>query len=273
VAELKTISGSDVLYRHWPAGGAKAALLLVYGFGAPGERWNFFADHFSGKGFACYALELRGLGETKERPRGHIDSFDRYYQDLRAMAALIKKENPGKKIFLAGDSLGGVLSFVMAASDPDLFQGLICMSPYFKNVLKFSLLDYLILLPALLFNPRWMIDAHFTSQMVTRDVEYQKILDSDPREWRQISAKYSVNVLWEQVRANWLKKKVRVPVLFLLSGKDYLGDPSASKRIFRGLTVQDRSLIEYPEMLHALYIDLGREKVFGDILGWIEKRL
>jgi alpha-beta hydrolase superfamily lysophospholipase len=273
MAELKTISGSDVLYRHWPAAGEKAVLLLVYGFGAHGERWNFLSDYFSGRGFTCYALELRGLGETKERPRGHIDSFNYYYQDLRAMADLIKKENPGKKIFLVGDSLGGVLAFVMAALDPDLFQGLICLSPYFKNVLKFSLLDYLILLPALLFNPRWMINAHFTSQMVTRDAEYQMSLDRDPREWRQISAKYSVNVLWEQVRANWLKKKVRVPVLFLLSGKDYLGDPSTSKKIFRGLSVKDKSLIEYPEMLHALYIDLGREKVFGDILEWLGTRI
>ncbi len=273
VAELKQIAGSDVLYRRWPAADSRAAFLLIYGFGAHSERWNFFTDYFSRKGFACYALELRGLGETRERPRGHIESFESYYRDIRALAALIRRENPGRKIFLVGDSLGGLLSFVMAATDPELFQGLVCLSPYFKNVLKFTLLDYLLLVPALFFNPRWMIRSNFTSDMITRDPEYQKCIDSDPRECRLISARYSFNVLREQLRANLVKKSVRVPVLFLLSGKDYLGDPSTSKRIFRGLTVKDKELIEYPEMLHALYIDRGREKVFADILAWVTPRL
>ena len=41
-----------------------------------------------------------------------------------------------------------------------------------------------------------------------------------------------------------------------------------------GVTIdEDKQLIEYPEMFHALSIDLDREKVFADILNWVERRI
>lgn len=43
---MKTVEGSDVLYQYWPAGQAKAALLLVHGMGAHTGRWEALADFF-----------------------------------------------------------------------------------------------------------------------------------------------------------------------------------------------------------------------------------
>ena len=43
--------------------------------------------------------------------------------------------------------------------------------------------------------------------------------------------------------------------------------------VFDGLPLKDKTKSEYPEMLHALSIELGREKVFADILNWLEKRI
>nr|MBC8428746.1 alpha/beta hydrolase [FCB group bacterium] len=54
---------------------------------------------------------------------------------------------------------------------------------------------------------------------------------------------------------------------------DTLVDPKASKSVFKGLKHKDKKLIEYPEMYHALSIDIGRETVFNDILKWIVERI
>jgi alpha-beta hydrolase superfamily lysophospholipase len=67
--------------------------------------------------------------------------------------------------------------------------------------------------------------------------------------------------------------QLKTPVLFLLAGKDLLVDPRESESVFKKLKIKDKTLIKYPEMLHALSIDLGREKVFEDIFSWLTKRI
>jgi alpha-beta hydrolase superfamily lysophospholipase len=73
----------------------------------------------------------------------------------------------------------------------------------------------------------------------------------------------------EQLRAKRLAKSIEHPALFLLSGRDLLVDPRESRAVFKELRSRDKTLIEYPEMLHALSIEAEREKVFSDILAWL----
>ena len=63
------------------------------------------------------------------------------------------------------------------------------------------------------------------------------------------------------------------PALFLIPGIDHLVDESGARKIFAKLAAADKTLIEYPEMYHALSIDLDRENVFRDILDWAAKRV
>jgi alpha-beta hydrolase superfamily lysophospholipase len=270
--ELKTINGSDVNYRFWPAPNPKAVVLLVHGMGAHTDRWIFTANYLSKNNYPSYAIELKGFGETRTLP-GHIDSFSVYYDDLRALYELIKKENPGKKIFILGESMGALISYVFAEREPQLFNGILLISPAFKNGMKFGLLDYLKVFSSLLYDRKKTIVMPFTSRMCTRDVTYQQKMDADPRELRIASSGLLFNTLLAQLAAKKIISSSSLPILFLLSGKDYLVDPKESKWEFDRMPVKDKTLIEYPEMLHALSIDLGREKVFSDIVAWLDKRL
>jgi alpha-beta hydrolase superfamily lysophospholipase len=64
-----------------------------------------------------------------------------------------------------------------------------------------------------------------------------------------------------------------MPTIFLVAGDDSIADPVASAKLFGSVAAKDKTLIEYPDMLHALSLDLGRENVFRDILNWAEQRL
>lgn len=261
-----------IIYRRWEAHPSKAVLLLVHGLGAHTGRWEFLADFFFKNDISSYALELKGFGETRGS-RGHIDSFNVYFDDIRRLLNIIKRENPKQKVFLLGESMGGIISFLMAIYEPGLFSGLICISPAFQSRLKFTLLDYLKIFFPLLYNPKKQFDLPFNSEMCTRDIDYQKTMDADEREYRRASSKLLSEFAIAQIRSQILKDRLKTPVLFLVAGVDKLVDSGESLKIFKGLKVKDKAIIQYPNMYHALSIELGREAVFSDILNWLEKRI
>ena len=169
--------------------------------------------------------------------------------------------------------MGGLIAYDLAGRNPGLFAGAILIAPAFKNGMKFRLSDYIKLVLFLPFNPKLLINVPFTSKMATRDPEYAAVMDANPDELRVASLKLLAAFLPVQGRAGRLARKIEVPSLFLIPGVDHLVDERAGQRIFGKLAAADKTLIEYPEMFHALSIDLGREKVFCDILDWTAKRV
>jgi alpha-beta hydrolase superfamily lysophospholipase len=269
---IKTDPQSGIIYRSWQAPQAQAALLLVHGLGAHSGRWSSFAEFSSSRNLSAYALELKGFGSTPDLS-GHIESFDIYFKDILALRKIIEKENPGKKIFLAGESFGGLLSFSAVLKDQKSFDGLILFSPAFSIKMQVSLWSYLQVAMHLFINPKKQFKAHISSSMCTRDPEYQKQIDSDTLESRTVSAKFMANYFLAENEARKFRSKWSMPVLFLVAGEDKVVNPQETKRIFRWLDAKDKELIKYPEMSHALSIDLGREQVFADILKWLKNRL
>jgi alpha-beta hydrolase superfamily lysophospholipase len=274
---MADLVGTDILYRKWevtpPAASPKAVFLLVHGLGAHTARWDFLAGFLARNGFSSYGLELRGFGRTPERPRGHVDSLRVWERDVRKLAETAARENPGRRIFVLGESLGGLLAFNLACRHPEAFAGQVLLSPAFKSAMKFHAAAYLKLVALIAIKPETTIPVPFTSAMCTRDAAYQAVMDANPDELRVASLKCLFGTLLAQSQAKRLAKKLHVPSLFLISGADLLVDERAGRELFRKLTLEDKTILEYPEMLHALSIDLGREQVFRDILAWAEKRV
>ncbi len=270
---MPELIGQDFLYRKWTTNNPRAILLLIHGIGAHSARWNFFGDYFAQNGFSSYAIELPGFGQTPHRPRGHIDSFNLYYQDILNLLGMIKRDYPGRKVFIVGESMGGLIAFLAASKFKDQFAGQILISPAFKNGMRFPFTAYSTLITNCLLNPKKSVKLPFTSAMVTRDVAYQKVMDNNPDELRYASVKTLLNILFAQIKAKRIAKKITTPSLFLLSLQDQLVNAKTIQKMFSRLTIKDKTLIEYPALLHALYIELDREKVFANILDWLEKRI
>ena len=169
--------------------------------------------------------------------------------------------------------MGGLIAFDLAGRHPGPFAGAVLIAPAFKNGMKFPLSTYVKLVLFLPFNPKLTIDVPFTSETATRDPEYAAVMNANPDELRVASLKLLAAFLPVQARAGRLAKTFAVPSLFLIPGVDHLVDERAGRKLFEKLAAVDKTLIEYPEMFHALSIDLGREKVFRDILDWTDKRV
>ena len=219
-------------------------------------------DFFLEKRIASYAIDLPKLSR-----------IDSYYSEILRVRDIVIKDNPGKKILLIGESLGGLVSFLLAAGHPGLFDGLICISPAFAGSKKLKFIETVKMLAPIFYNPCKHVRLPFDSSMCTRDIECIKKLDGDPCEYRSTSVRLVFDILMAQIRIKSALKKMITPVLFMISGKDMIVDPEMSRKVFDGIPAIDKTLLEFPDMYHALSIDLGKEAVFEELFKWVEKRL
>jgi acylglycerol lipase len=253
---MTTGQNREIAYRKWAAPSTRAAFLLVHGLGAHTGRWEAMAEFFLQHGISSYAVELH-----------RVAGFGSHNGGILGLREIIKKENPSAKIFIVGESMGALIAFLLAASQPGLFDGLICISPAFANKIKLSTLDYLKIAAALLYKPHKLFRVPFDSSMCTRDTDYRKKMDADPSEHRTASSRLLAAILFAQMRVRFIRS-IGLPVLFLVAGEDKMIDHRATNAIFDGLAEKDKTLVEFPGMYHALSIDIGKEAVFEKVLEW-----
>ncbi|HQJ15981.1 MAG TPA: lysophospholipase [Candidatus Omnitrophota bacterium] len=265
---MTAASFASMSYRQWDGAGENAVLLLVHGLGGHTGRWEPLAVFCAQRGISSYALALRGFGDAPGIP-GHIDSFGTYLSDIEALAGVIRDRHPHHKIYLLGESLGGLICFLAAARIPGLCSGLICLSPAFKSTLKIGSAARAGILFSAFFSPERQFTMPFSLTCCSRDESLVERFEKDTREHRFASARLLFETRLGQATARRLRGKITVPVLFLVSGRDTMVSTEESVRIFKALNVKDKTINVYPDMYHALSIDLGREKVFEDIIGWV----
>ena len=244
--------------------------MLVHGLGAHGGRWEALADFFLKKGVSSYAIELTN---PADRAAGASSHFKKYRDSILRLHEIAAANHPGKKVFLVGESMGALITFLLAAERPQLFSGLVCISPAFATRVKLALPEYLMISACVMTNRNKQFKLPFDSSMCTRDAHIKHKMDTDPLEYRHASAKLLVELMIAQVRARMAARKVTMPTLFLLAGDDRIADSHTAAQVFGAVPAADKALVEFPGMYHSLSVELGRETVFEEMLNWVEKRI
>ena len=130
---LKSLDGG-VLYREWTCISPKAVIILVHGMGGYSCRFFEMGPYLAKAGFQIYAIEQRGHGES-QTVKGHVENFKLYTKDLKALVNFAKSSNPDKKIFIFGESMGGLITLDFSIHHQKLINGIILMSPAIKDKL------------------------------------------------------------------------------------------------------------------------------------------
>jgi 2-(acetamidomethylene)succinate hydrolase len=113
--DLTLSNGLPLRYYEWPGRGPN--LVLLHPSSGYGRMWEWTADAL-GDRFHVYALDQRGHGDSG-RPDGDY-SAEEYAQDL----ALFFDQTGLDRAIVAGQSLGGRVGMVFAATHPDRIEGL-----------------------------------------------------------------------------------------------------------------------------------------------------
>jgi alpha-beta hydrolase superfamily lysophospholipase len=268
---LESEGGLKIFTRHWrPAGSPKAALVICHGVNSHGGQYLRAAETFAGAGFSVTALDLRGRGRS-EGERFHVADVADYVADVARTVELAKAHDPGLPVFLLGHSAGGVVSVTYALDHPGELAGLICESfayhvfaPDFALTLLKGASHVVPDLPAL----------KLPMKDFSRDPARVDELLADPYTQGEAQPVETVAAL---VRAgDRLKRefdRIVLPVLILHGTADKVTRPDGSQEFFDHAGSADKQLILYEDHAHDLLADLGKERVFADIVGWLEARL
>jgi alpha-beta hydrolase superfamily lysophospholipase len=130
-ATFTASDGKSIAYYTWiPRGEVIGVIQIVHGMAEHAMRYDHFAAKMRSKGFAVYACDLRGHGHTAENTEdlGYFapeDGWFRVVDDLYEFTEIIKMENPGKRLFLFGHSMGSFLSRTLMITRGDQYDGVI----------------------------------------------------------------------------------------------------------------------------------------------------
>ncbi len=86
------------------------AVMLLHGGGQTRHAWRTTAAELARRGFATYAIDQRGHGDSEWVPDGAY-SFSDFSGDVKAIAAQLTSKHGGKPVAI-GASMGGVASML-----------------------------------------------------------------------------------------------------------------------------------------------------------------
>lgn len=113
---FKTNKGIDIKTYKWiPEGEIKAAVQISHGMNEHILRYDEFASFLASNGYLVYGNDHLGHGQSKldGESLGYIsdeDGFVDMLDEMRCLTDIIKKENPGTKLFMFAHSMGSFLA-------------------------------------------------------------------------------------------------------------------------------------------------------------------
>jgi pimeloyl-ACP methyl ester carboxylesterase len=134
-----SVGGGEVFVRCTPwsgpvdgarDGAPRERALYVHGLGGASTNWTDLAALLSVR-LEGWALDLPGFGHSNPPPRGRysVRGHVRAVVDVLEHLRRLPGEAAGRPVHLFGNSLGGLVSLIVAARRPDLVSSLTLISP------------------------------------------------------------------------------------------------------------------------------------------------
>lgn len=213
-------------------------ILLLHGFTATTVEVRPLAEHLHATGFSVYSPLLPGHGTQPE------DMIRVRWQDWYETARIgLEKLQHTPNIFVAGESMGGLLSLLLAANHLSI-----------KGVILYA--------PAMKINGIWRAKwlAPFIKIMpknyLPEDNEKDQQIQNLPWQGYNVVALAAVAQL-EKLQKEVLRviDQVKQPVLIFQGRKDRTIDPSGSELIYSKLPSSQKSLVWLENSGHCVVLD------------------
>ena len=272
---LTTPDGISLFSRVWRPKTEKtphAMLAVIHGQGEHSGRYQKFADYFVSRGYAVYACDLRGHGQS-DGQHGHVDRFDDYNTDVRTLLDFMQEDFPTSPIFLVGHSLGGLIVLNYAIRYPQSLTGVISSGA--ALCLKMIVPQWKLTLARLSSGlvPRLTQPNGLETNALSRDDSVVTAYRSDPLVHDRVTARWGTEFLEAQDATLQNAPHLLLPCLILHGGEDRLCDASASRDFFESVGASDKHHVEYAGLYHEIFNEPEKEQVFADIDTWVQAKI
>lgn len=251
---------------------ASALVIVLHGVAEHSGRYQHVIDHLAEAGFAVFAPDHRGHGESSGT-RVFVQRFREYTDDVQALIAHAQSIVPGRKVVLLGHSMGGLVAIqhlidhagvaeLAVLTGPGL--GIAVPVPKWKDALGRVMSKVW---------PTLAIPTGIGPELVSRDPAVVKAYAEDPKVTKKATARWYTEFLDAQARAFERAPGLKVPLLVLTGGKDQLVSVAAQEKWFEAVGSQDKTHIPYPALFHEVMNEPEKAAVLGDITRWLEARV
>jgi acylglycerol lipase len=270
--QLKSADGTSLFAREWcPVQEPKAWITMSHGTSEHSGRYDHIGRVLNEAGYALVMADLRGNGQS-EGKRGHIESFSQYTDDLNAALEYTRNQHP-KAHFIGGHSLGGLIAARVAVENPSGIAGVFLSGaafrlafkpPAWKTKISGFLSKYL---------PSLQFSNELDEADLTHDEEIVERQRNDPYNHRKITPKMYVEFLKAQQEVEHRRNTLKLPLLVMHGGADKINAVSGSKDFHSSSGSQEKQLLIYKGFYHEIFNEIGKEKVFSDLIGWMDSIL
>ena len=302
---FESAHGGAVAYTAWlPDDGAtvRRVMQIVHGMAEHAGRYRHFAEFLTRQGFAVYANDHRGHGRSvlPGEPRGFFAKRDGWrvvVDDVREMSRIAKERHPGSPLFLLGHSMGSFIARSYAIRFGAELTGLLLSGtaglPPWRE--KWAVLAIVRICSAVwgIRTPCSFLHNHSldtynrpfvlpgsTSRYhwLSRDPAVAHGFDADPLCGGVFPAAFfrdlADGMLFMSDPAEVAKMPKDLPILFFSGDRDPIGRNGAgvreAYRLFLNTGMKDVTITLYPGARHEPLNELDREKVFDDVLAWLD---
>ena len=268
--DILSKDGTKLHVRTWiPTRTPRAVMILVHGLKAHSGLYEWPASELSRSGFAVYALDLRGHGKSGGE-RLYAASMDDYVEDVRAVVKLAKMSYT-QPVFMLAHSAGGVVACTYALEHQHELAGLICES--FALEVPASRVTLSLLKGVARIAPHLSV-FKLKDEYFSRDRAFVDKMKADPLIPREGYPAQTIAVLARaDERLHTELARITIPVLVLHGTEDHVTLPSGSRRFGEIGGSTDKTLHLYPGHFHDLLNDVGKERVLGDVMDWLDGHL
>ncbi len=219
-----------------------AVIALVHGYGDHGGRHTWFGEDMAARGYAVYAYDLRGHGQSTGT-RGQIKRFDDYLDDTAIFLDEVRRRQPGKPVVLLGHSLGGLICARFAEERPCDVRALVLSSPFFSLTIQPEPLK---LFGAKALSALWPgrdIGNTVRAEDLSHDEVVVEAYVTDPLVHHVATARWAAETLAIQDAVMAGAPRVTLPLLVLYGTDDQVADPAFAEAFFATAGSEDKKLV------------------------------
>ena len=247
-----------------------AVILALHGMGDYANAFMEFGEQIGPTGIAIYAYDQRGFGRTPTRPfwAGTASMVN----DASDALTLLRVRYPDIPIYLLGNSMGGAVAIITAATRGHLMDGLVLVAPAVWNR---DMMPWYQTAPltALSHSLPWLpLTGRGLDIWPSDNIEMLRRLSRDPYMMSSVRVDLIAGVADLMDLARKRARDISVPTLLLSGKQDQVIPPEAAAALDDDLStavlpIYDRCL--YGAGYHMLLRDLNGPVVIADIRRWI----
>jgi acylglycerol lipase len=275
--------GKEMPCKEWPGAPRRphAVVICVHGLsGAASDFWPV-GESFPAKGYAIYAMQLRGQGNDPDlQKRGDISSSRQWRHDLLDFTALVRQRHPGVPVYWFGESLGALIVVDSLASLPsghELVAGMILTTPVveLRGSLKPGFWKSVGLRSLILFQPRRRLsleDLGNSEVQVTSTTTHRGQMEHTGHYVKDFTLRLFGQIGKLIRRSGTAASRIHVPALVLYTPNDVLTSREGVEAFFAELNSSDKSKVFFPDSYHLILHDKDRSAALQAIAQWLDHR-